>query len=100
MAFSIAIIALIKNIKLDLTFSKFVIKPIVATFIMVVCSYYIYISLSGIIVEKLATIIAILVAIIIYILAVLVLKVFSEKEILTLPMGNKIYKILKKIKIY
>lgn len=89
-----------KNIKLNLTFSKLVIKPIIATFIMGICSYYIYILLSGIIVERLATIVAILVAVIIYILAVLVLKVFSEEEILTLPMGNKIHKILKKIKIY
>ena len=89
-----------KNIKLKLTFSKFVIKPAIATFIMGICSYYIYIVLNGIIIERLATIVSILVAIIIYLLAIIVLKVFSEEEILTLPMGSKICKILKKLKIY
>lgn len=99
-AFTIAISALRKNIKLNLNFSKFVLKPIIATFIMAVCSYYIYTLLSGIIIERLATIVAIIVAVIIYALAIMVLKVFSKEEILVLPMGNKIYKILEKIKIY
>ena len=99
-AFTIAITSLKRTIKPKLGFSKFVIKPIIATFIMGVCSYYIYILLSGIIVEKLATIAAIIAAVIIYILAIFALKVFSKEEILTLPMGNKICKVLEKLKIY
>jgi stage V sporulation protein B len=99
-AFTIAITSLKRTIKPKLVFSKFVIKPIIATFIMGVCSYYIYILLSGIIVEKLATIVAIIAAVIIYILAIFALKVFSKEEILTLPMGNKICKVLEKLKIY
>ncbi|HJJ15646.1 MAG TPA: polysaccharide biosynthesis C-terminal domain-containing protein [Clostridiaceae bacterium] len=99
-AFTIAITSLKRTIKPKLGFSKFVIKPIIATFIMGVCSYYIYILLSGIIVEKLATIVAIIAAVIIYILAIFALKVFSKEEILTLPMGNKICKVLEKLKIY
>ena len=67
---------------------------------MGVCSYYIYTLLNGIIVERLATIISILVAVIIYALSIVVLKVFSKDEIMTLPMGNKIYTFLKKLKIY
>ena len=99
-AFTIAITSLKRTIKPKLGFSKIVIKPIIATFIMGVCSYYIYILLSGIIVEKLATIVAIIAAVIIYILAIFALKVFSKEEILTLPMGNKICKVLEKLKIY
>ena len=99
-AFSIAFTTLRKNIKLNLRIGNFLIKPIIATFIMGVCSYYIYILLSGIIVEKLATIVAIIAAVIIYILAIFALKVFSKEEILTLPMGNKICKVLEKLKIY
>lgn len=100
MAFSIAITALRKNIKLDLTFSKFVIKPILATAIMGICSYFIYLMLLGIIAQKLATILAIISAVIIYILAVIALKIFSKEEILVIPYGQKIYKILEKLKIY
>ena len=44
--------------------------------------------------------IAIIAAVIIYILAIFALKVFSKEEILTLPMGNKICKVLEKLKIY
>lgn len=99
-AFSIAITALRKNIKLDLTFSQFVIKPIIATGIMGICSYFIYSSLSGIIIENLATIIALVSAVIIYGLAIIVLKVFSKEELLMLPYGDKFCKILEKLKIY
>ena len=84
-AFTIAINALRKNIKLDLTFSKFVIKPILATTIMGICSYFIYSTLSGIIVERLATIIAIVVAVIIYVLAVIILKIFTKEH----PVKNR-----------
>ena len=99
-AFIISIISLRRTIKLDLTFSKFVVKPVIATGIMAVCSYYIYSVISGIISANLATIIAIVLAIIIYGLAVIVLKVFSKEEIQMLPAGNKVCKILEKLKIY
>lgn len=89
-----------KTIKLDLTFSKFVIKPIVAVTIMGICSYFTYVTLSGIIAKKMATIIAITIAVIIYALAIVALKVFSKKEIQMMPAGEKIYQILKKLKIY
>ena len=99
-AFTIAITALRKNIKLNLTFSKFVIKPVLATAIMGICSYFVYLSLLGIISNKLATIVAIVVALVIYALAIIVLKVFNKEEILRVPMGNKICAVLEKLKIY
>ena len=99
-AFTISLIALKKTIKLRLNFGKFVVKPIIATSIMAICSYFIYSSLLGILAKKLVTIIALVSAVIIYILAVVVLKLFSKGEINMLPYGNKIYEILKKLKIY
>lgn len=99
-AFCIVITALCKNIKLNLTFSKFVVKPVIATIIMGICSYFVYLSLKGIIIERLATIIAIVIAVIIYILSVLILKIFTKEEFKMLPAGDKMVKILEKIKIY
>ena len=99
-AFTIAMTSLKKNIKLDLTFLKFVIKPILATAIMGICSYFIYSNLLGIINGKLATIIAIIIAIFIYALAIIALKVFKKEEILMMPAGNKICKLLERLKIY
>lgn len=99
-AFTIAITSLKKNIKLNLTFSKFVIKPIIATIIMGICSYFIYSSLLGIITENLATIIAIISAVIIYAISVIVLKIFTKEEMQMMPAGDKICTILEKLRIY
>ena len=99
-AFMISIMALKRTIKIKLGVRKFVIKPILATIIMAICSYFIYSVLLGIIAEKLATIIAIILAMIIYALAIIALRVFTKQEIKMLPAGNKICIILEKLKIY
>lgn len=99
-AFTIASTALRKNIKLNLPISKILIKPLIAVTIMGICSYFTYSVLIGIIAKKLATIIAMVVAVIIYGLAIVTLKVFSKEEILQLPSGNRIYGLLRKLKIY
>ena len=99
-AFCIVFTMLRKNIKLNLTFSKFVIKPVIATAIMGICTYFIYSALKGIIIERLATIIALFVAVVIYTLAIVVLKIFTKDEFKMMPAGDKIIKFLEKIKIY
>ena len=99
-AFTISIICLKKAFKLKLSINKFVIKPILATAIMAICSYFIYYILLGIIAEKLAIIIAIGFAVIIYTLAIIALKIFTKEEILMIPAGDKICNILTKLKIY
>ena len=99
-AFTISIICLKKAFKLKLSINKFVIKPILVTAIMAICSYFIYYILLGIIAEKLATIIAIGFAVIIYTLAIIALKIFTKEEILMIPAGDKICNILTKLKIY
>ena len=67
---------------------------------MAIISYGLYINIIGIIGTKLATIISIGVAIIVYALSVAVLKILTKEEVLMLPLGSKIYKILNKMKIY
>lgn len=99
-AFTIAITALVKHIKININLGKFVVKPALATIAMALCSKFVYNILSGVLPGKLVTLVAILVAIIIYLLAIALLKVFTKKEIVTLPMGAKILRFLEKIKIY
>ena len=99
-ALSIGFSVLRKNMRLKLEMNKFVIKPFIATTMMGICCYFIYITLSSIIAERLATIIAIVFAVILYGLAIIVLKVFTKEEILMIPYGQKIYKILEKIGLY
>lgn len=99
-AFLIGFNVLRKNIKLNLKISKFIFKPLIAVLIMSICSYSIYIITKSIIIEKIATIISILIGGIIYIFSIFLLEIFTQEEIFRLPYGKKIYKILKKIKIY
>lgn len=99
-AFAIGFRILRKKMTLNLTFSKFILKPILATIIMGICSYKIYTTFSSIYPGKMATIIALLTAVIVYALAVILLKIFTKEEILMIPNGSKIYNMLEKTGIY
>ncbi len=99
-AFIIASTALRKYVKLDLPISKIFIKPVIAVTIMGICSYFTYTVMLHFMAEKIATILAITLAIIIYGLAIVSLKIFNKDEILQIPKGEKILKILEKFKIY
>ncbi len=89
-----------KNMDIKFSFSKYIIKPIIATIIMSVCSYAIYLGIKCIIIEKIATILAIGIAVIIYVLAIVALKIFTKEEIYMIPYGQKIYSLLEKFGIY
>lgn len=89
-----------KNMNIKFGILKYLIKPIIATFIMAVCSYAIYLGINCIISEKIATIISIGLAILIYVLAIIALKIFTKEEIFMIPYGQKIYKLLEKFGIY
>ena len=99
-AFFIGFNVLRANMKLDLSFSKFIFKPVLATGMMAICSYVVYFVLYRIHPGNVVTIISILVAVIVYALAVIALNIFTKEEILMIPYGQKIYKILKKIGVY
>lgn len=99
-AFLLSYLVLVKTIKLDIKFSKCVIKPIIATIIMGICSYYTYLLIEGIISIRIATIISIIVAIIIYTLSLLALKILDKEEMKMIPYGTKLVKILETVGIY
>ena len=96
----ISLYGLIKNAKLQLNFIKMIIKPIFISALMIVTSKTIYGYLICIVSNNIATIISLICAIIIYVLLVIILKIFTENEILMFPYGEKLYRILKKCKIY
>jgi len=89
-----------KNIKLETSFSQFILKPLIAVTIMATVTM---LSQNVLLVifnsTRLVTIISILVAIITYFLAIIKLKVFERDDYHMLPYGDKIYKILEKIKL-
>lgn len=86
------------NIKFDI--KNQILKPIVAGIIMGGIIYIINYIFKDIIRYKILTFIDILIGALVYFISIFSLKVLNKKEILMLPKGNKIYSILRKLKIY
>ena len=86
--------------KLEVNLTKYIIKPFLATIIMAGISYFAYINIEQIYSPSISTVISIMISIIVYIVSIIFLKIFNEKELSMLPIGNIIYRNLKKIKIY
>ena len=99
-AFLINMYIVKKYVRLKISKKDYIIKPIIATFMMGVCLLFTYNSLIGIISEKLCTIIALIVSVVVYIIFVFILKIFSEDNIYMIPYGKNIYQLLKSIGIY
>lgn len=99
-AFIIGFVTLKRKIKIKLSFTKFLVKPIIATLVMGVSTYYIYNYLSGIIMEKMSIIISLTIAVVIYFLAIIFLKVLDKNEFYAIPNGEKIYAVLRKFGLY
>ena len=78
--------------------SKFLIKPVIASIIMAVCSYFTYIKLYLLIPQKFLLIVSLLIGIIVYIISIFIFKILSEEEIFMIPYGQKMYKRVKKDK--
>lgn len=100
-SFSIVYYTLRKTVKLQFKLHRLMIRPVIATVIMMMFSYASYLLIMNVLSSiRAATIIAIIVAIIMYAISVVLLKIFSKSDILMLPKGEKIYKFLVKLKIY
>lgn len=89
-----------KEINLKLDFKKNIIKPIISGAIMGIAILVIYNLLKTSINNVILTLFTIIIGAVIYVLAIVYVKVLEKDEILSLPMGDKAYKILKKLKIY
>lgn len=99
--FIISYYVLAKTIKLDINIYKDVIKPIFATFIMCVSSYWIYLILLSInMPERITIIVTLVFAVMIYLISIIILKIFTKEELCMIPYGSKICKILVILGIY
>ena len=97
-ALVICFISLKKNLNIRFNKNKFILKPIIASVIMIICSNKIYIKLFGTIPKNTLFIISILFGGIIYTVMIIFLKILSKEEIFMLPYGQKLYKKVKIVK--
>lgn len=104
-AFLINFFVLIRYIPIKLSLNKYIIKPLVSGIVMGGAAFSVYSLLSsvmgdGYIYNLIATVIAIAVAAVVYFALVLGLHIMSKDDILLLPAGARIYRLLTKFKIY
>ncbi len=100
-AFLLSYKLLKKQVKLQLGLKKWILKPIIATFFMGICSYFIYIlTFTYIKIKIIAIVLALISAVIVYILSIFTLKIFTKEEMCMIPFGTKIYIFLQKMHIY
>jgi len=100
-AFTYSFCVLKKVVNLKINPTKFIVKPLISAVVMVITAFFghwLVFTLTG---SKLISIVlSIGVSAIIYFALIFVQKTLSEEEVCELPKGDKILKLLKKIKIY
>ena len=99
-AFIISYSVLRKTVNLKFSLVRLMIKPVIVTFLMSIISYSLYVFIIDFLPIRIVTIFIIFVSIILYLIFIVIFKIFSKDDIEMLPKGDKIYKFLKKIKIY
>lgn len=98
-AMIINLIVLSKTVKLNMNLNQTIVKPIIATGIMGIMAYYTYQFVNAYVGDSLTTVIAIGVAILVYFLLILALNILEKDDYHMLPYGDKLYKLLAKIKL-
>ncbi len=98
-AASIDIMYVKKAMKIKFSIGEFVIRPLITVitmFIAVKLSFALIMPMLG---SSLATIVSIAIGAIVYIVVLIGIGGIKKEEILTMPKGNKIYSLLKKLKL-
>lgn len=90
--FGISFYYLRKYINIKVNVLKLIIKPIIATALMILVSWNIYNNIEIFASKNINLIISLVIGIIVYIISIILLRVLSKEEICMLPYGNKIYK--------
>ena len=98
--FTICSYCLSKYIKLDINFTKHILKPLLSAGVMGVVAYETHHLLLGIMGNAKATIIAIIVGAVTYGVMIIITKTLKKEDMYMIPFGTKIYKVLVKLKIY
>lgn len=82
-----------KNINIDFNLKKIILKPILATGIMMICAIFVYNVFE--IKQSIRIIISLSTGVLIYAISIIILKILSKEEMNMLPFGNKIYRKIK-----
>jgi len=93
--FGISFYYLKKYINMKINIIKFIIKPMIATSLMVFVSWNIYSNINIFQSSNINLIISLIIGILVYAISIIILRILSKEEIYMLPYGNKIYRNTK-----
>lgn len=90
-----------RQVSLNLSFNKFVLKPAISAGVMGLVALFVYkctmlITSANII----ATVLSIAVAMVVYAFLIIAIRIMSEEEIIMLPSGARILRLVKKLGFY
>lgn len=97
--FTAECIAVFHFIRIKLDYAKTFLKPIVASLVMsgvVFAVYKLFMMFAG---NTISTVVAIFVGILVYVVAILIIGTFNEQDFNSIPQGDKLLKIFKKLKL-
>ena len=91
-----AMFILCRETKIIPNFVSILVKPLIAAIICGVTAYFSEILYDFFMIQSAATLCAVVTAVIVYIIALFLIKGIQREDILQMPKGNKIVKILEK----
>ncbi len=94
-----AMFILCRETKIIPDFVSIFVKPLFSSLVCAAAAFFAEQLFDIIFVQKIATVLAVVVAVVVYILALLLFKAIKREDILQMPKGNKIVKILEKRKL-
>ena len=100
-SFSYGFSVLKRKVSLKLNFRKYILKPIIAAFVMGLSAFLTYKGVMLLLSSNiLGVIVAIGVAVIVYAFMIFSLRIMNEDEIIQLPSGAKLLRLVKKVGFY
>ena len=95
----VALFVLCRETKVIPNFVSIFVKPLLAALVCGVSAYFAEMFFDVFLYQKIATVMAILTAIFVYVISLFLFRAINREDILQMPKGNKIVKILEKRKL-
>jgi len=88
-----------KNIGIKFSVKEFVIRPLITVITMFISVKLGYGLLVGALGNSLSTVVSIAIGVVVYVVVLILLGGIKKEEIMTMPKGDKIYRLLKKLNL-
>ena len=99
LVFAIEVIVVFRTVPIKLDLVKLFLKPMLSAGVMTAAVFGFYRLISALFGNALSTMLSVLVGAIVYLLVILLLRTLTEEDIKGLPMGGKLSRLFKKLRL-